>query len=65
MFREEKITKDELRYQRLEYVFQKLSYTVTDSQIYVLADAYIAQLSNYTVSFPQRYRDSRLFITQV
>jgi len=52
MFREEKITKDELRYQRLEYVFQKLSYTVTDSQIYALADAYIAQLSNYTALFP-------------
>jgi putative hydrolase of the HAD superfamily len=52
LFREEKITKAELRYQRLKSVFDTLGYTVSDTTINSLADEYINQLSNHTHLFP-------------
>ena len=52
LFREEKITKAELRYQRLKSVFDTLGYTVSDTTINSLADEYINQLSNHTNLFP-------------
>lgn len=52
LFREEKITKEELRYQRLKSVFNKLEYSVSDSMIHKLADEYIQYLSSYNFLFP-------------
>lgn len=52
LFREEKITKAELRYQRLKSVFDTLGYTVSDTTINSLAEEYINQLSNHTHLFP-------------
>lgn len=52
MYREEKITKTELRYQRLKSVFDTLEYTVSDHVINSLADEYINQLSSHTYLFP-------------
>lgn len=52
MYREEKITKSELRYQRLKSVFDTLEYTVSDDCINSLAEEYINQLSSYSYLFP-------------
>jgi len=52
LYREEKITKEELRYQRLKSVFDKLEYNATDELIYNLADQYIEYLSSYNHLFP-------------
>lgn len=52
MYREEKITKAELRYQRLKSVFDSLEYSVSDDCINSLADTYIDQLSSHTFLFP-------------
>lgn len=52
MYREEKITKSELRYQRLRFVFDTLEYTVSDDCINSLAVEYINQLSSHNYLFP-------------
>lgn len=52
LYREEKITKDELRYQRLKKVFDQLGYDIADEQIMHLAEEYIAHLSSFTHLFP-------------
>jgi len=52
LYREEKITKEELRYQRLRSVFDKIGHFVTDETIYKLSDDYIANLSSYNHLFP-------------
>jgi len=52
MYREEKITKSELRYQRLKSVFDTLNYSVSDAIINSLAIEYIDQLSSHTHLFP-------------
>lgn len=52
LYREEKITKEELRYQRLHSVFDKMGHRVTDETIYKLSDDYIANLSSYNHLFP-------------
>jgi putative hydrolase of the HAD superfamily len=52
LYREEKITKEELRYQRLKSVFDKLGYTASDDLIFRLADQYIQYLSSYNHLFP-------------
>ena len=52
MYREDKITKAELRYQRLKSVFDRLEYTVSDDCIDSLANEYINQLSSHTYLFP-------------
>lgn len=51
MYREERITKAELRYQRLKSVFDTLDYTVSDEVINILAIQYIDQLSSHTHLF--------------
>ena len=53
LYREEKITKSELRYQRLKTVFDELKYTVSDEIIDQLAIDYIKHLSSYNNLFPQ------------
>ncbi len=52
LYREEKITKSQLRYQRLKSVFDKLGLAVSDEMIDHLADEYIAHLSSHEHLFP-------------
>ena len=52
LFREEKITKEELRYQRLKSVFDKLGIVVVDEMINKLSEEYIKYLSTYNHLFP-------------
>lgn len=46
LFRDGRITKEQLRYQRLRKTFDALSYTIDDDQINALSSAYIQLLSN-------------------
>ena len=52
LYREERITKEELRYQRLKTTFDSLGYPVADPVIHSLAEAYIAHLSSFNHLFP-------------
>ena len=52
LYREERITKEELRYQRLKTVFDRLSIQITDAKINMLADEYINHLPSYNHLFP-------------
>ncbi len=52
LYREEKITKEELRYQRLRSVFDELGHPISDETIYLLSDEYIAHLSSFNHLFP-------------
>jgi len=52
LYREEKITKQELRYQRLKSVFDDLNYEVSDRAIDSIADDYIERLSSFGHLFP-------------
>lgn len=52
LFREERITKEELRYQRLRTVFDRLSYSISDEKIHMLAEEYITYLSSFNHLFP-------------
>lgn len=52
LYREEKISKAQLRYQRLKNTFDKVGASVSDEIIHVLADDYIAHLSSFTHLFP-------------
>ncbi len=47
LYREEKITKEDLRYQRLKTVFDALNYVVSDATINQLSEDYIQYLSSY------------------
>ncbi|NAS32320.1 noncanonical pyrimidine nucleotidase, YjjG family [Flavobacteriaceae bacterium R38] len=51
LFREEKISKKELRYMRLRKTFDALSYTINDDQINDLSSKYIEQLSDQSFVF--------------
>lgn len=52
LYREEKITKSQLRYQRLKVVFDKLGHPIADETIDLLAIEYIAHLSSFNHLFP-------------
>lgn len=52
LYREEKITKEALRYQRLKTVFDDLNYKVSDEVINRMAVDYIEHLSSYSHLFP-------------
>ncbi|EAR02137.1 YjjG family noncanonical pyrimidine nucleotidase [Maribacter sp. HTCC2170] len=52
LYREEKISKSDLRYQRLKTVFDELKYPVKDATIDQLAIDYIKYLSSYNHLFP-------------
>lgn len=52
LYREEKIGKDELRYQRLKTTFDQLEYKIEDAKIERLSIDYIAHLSNFNHLFP-------------
>lgn len=47
LYRDGRITKDELRYHRLRSVFNTLDYPVTDALIHSISEAYIAILSSF------------------
>ena len=55
LYREEKITKKELRYQRLKKTFDALNIEVSDALIHKLSEAYIDNLSSYNHVFPYTY----------
>lgn len=52
LYREGKITKNELRFQRLKITFDRLGYTISNELIDVLSDQYIEYLSSYNHLFP-------------
>ncbi|MGB5435415.1 MAG: YjjG family noncanonical pyrimidine nucleotidase [Maribacter sp.] len=52
LYREDKITKTQLRYQRLKIVFDELKYRVSDDVINQLAVDYIKYLSSYNHLYP-------------
>lgn len=52
LFREEKITKTELRYQRLKSVFDIMGYVASDDLINLLSEEYINHLSSFNTLFP-------------
>jgi putative hydrolase of the HAD superfamily len=52
MYREEKITKSELRYQRLKSVFDTIGYESSDDLIHMLSEEYINHLSSFNHLFP-------------
>jgi putative hydrolase of the HAD superfamily len=52
LYREEKITKTELRYQRLKTVFDTLEYGISDATIDSLSEEYINHLSSFNHLFP-------------
>ena len=51
LYREEKVTKSQLRYGRLKQVFDILNYTISDDRINHLAKIYIDNLPNYNSLF--------------
>lgn len=52
LYREEKITKIALRYQRLKDVFDELKYEISDDIIHILSEDYIAHLSSFDHLLP-------------
>ncbi|MDO6602962.1 YjjG family noncanonical pyrimidine nucleotidase [Arenibacter palladensis] len=52
LYREGKISKSELRFQRLKITFDKLGYSISNELIDVLSDQYIEHLSSYNHLFP-------------
>ncbi|MDG1572083.1 YjjG family noncanonical pyrimidine nucleotidase [Robiginitalea sp. M366] len=51
-YRDGEITAEDLRYQRLKTVFDRLGYTAGDELIHLLSEAYIDQLSTHTHLLP-------------
>lgn len=51
LYREEKVTKEKLKYGRLKDVFNVLNYSATDGLINKLADEYLINLANYNQLF--------------
>ncbi|MRI02350.1 noncanonical pyrimidine nucleotidase, YjjG family [Kriegella sp. EG-1] len=52
LYREEKISKAALRYQRLKTVFDKLGFMISDNLINKLSESYIEHLSTFDHLFP-------------
>lgn len=52
LYREAKVTKEELRFQRLRKAFDAISLMVSDSTVHQLSDAYVDNLSNFDHVFP-------------
>lgn len=51
LYREGKIDKETLRFERLKIVFDKLNYATTDTLIHEMSDAYIQVLPEYNALF--------------
>ncbi|WP_339712055.1 YjjG family noncanonical pyrimidine nucleotidase [uncultured Kriegella sp.] len=52
LYREERITKEALRYERLKSVFDELTYTIHDDTIHTLSEDYITHLSSFDHLLP-------------
>lgn len=52
LYREEKVTKSELRYQRLKKTFDTINYSISDQLIDVIAIEYIDFLPHFNYLFP-------------
>lgn len=52
LYRDEKVTKEELRYERLKKSFDALEYSVTDELINTLSVDYIEELASFNHLFP-------------
>lgn len=52
LYREERVSKPELRYQRLRKAFDELNFSITDSAINLLSEDYIKNLSAFNHVFP-------------
>ncbi len=52
LYREGKITKNELRFKRLKITFDTLGYSISNETVNVLSDQYIAHLPSYNHLFP-------------
>ncbi|GMN10949.1 YjjG family noncanonical pyrimidine nucleotidase [Croceitalea sp. MTPC9] len=55
LYREEKVTKAELRYQRLKETFDTIKFEVSDDLIDTLSDEYIQYLSTFNHVFPHTF----------
>ena len=51
-FREQRISKETLRYSRIKDTFNQLKISIDDDMVYALADAYIQNLPEYNYLFP-------------
>lgn len=51
LYRDEKVTKKELKYARLRDTFNKINHTISDTLINTLANEYLENLSNYNALF--------------
>jgi putative hydrolase of the HAD superfamily len=51
LYREEKVTKEELRYGRLKKTFDAINYVISDEMIDVIADQYITCLADFNYLF--------------
>lgn len=51
LYREDKVTKEDLRYSRLKEAFDELQYAIDDNLIDTLSEEYIEYLSNYNALF--------------
>ena len=51
LYREEKISKEKLRFGRLKDTFDKLNYTISDDSINIISVDYISYLPNYNYLF--------------
>ncbi len=51
LYRDEKVSKTQLKYARLKDTFKELNYRITDDLIHLLADEYLNNLSNYNTLF--------------
>jgi putative hydrolase of the HAD superfamily len=52
MYRNGEVSKETLRYERLKYTFDHLSYSATDSLIHQMADRYMEVLTTFNHVFP-------------
>lgn len=55
LYRDEKVTKSELRYQRLKKTFNAIQFNISDTLINTLSEDYITYLSSYNHVFPHTY----------
>ena len=51
LYREEKISKEDLRYQRLKTAFDAINYEISDTLIHIIADEYINYLPDFNHLF--------------
>ncbi|MBT7134730.1 MAG: noncanonical pyrimidine nucleotidase, YjjG family [Polaribacter sp.] len=51
LYREEKVTKSELRYGRLKNTFDAIDFPISDTLIYLIADQYIEHLADFNHLF--------------